>query len=202
MKKFLVILMLLIIACTTCTTTIASAESAASEMKRFYNLAEFYGYTISDMHIMSCSSEPTCEVRLSNSKVRLIVYVRETKKCLSYYCDGKTMKLSGMEKLLKKNAVQDDRILLVTGKVQGLGDRLEQYAERQGFEVVSHFCHIGKKPYDELKLNNGRKTFTVRISGELKNKRVVITYKWNKKTVSQKKIKSNIQKYAPAAHIW
>lgn len=202
MKKFLAILMLLIITCTTCTTTVATAESATSEMRRFYNLAEFYGYTINDAHIASSSSEPICEVWLSNSKVRLIIYVKETRKGLSYHCNGKTMKLSGMEKFLKRNAVQDDCVQLVIDKVQALGDQLEWYAESQGYEIAGHFCHVGKKPYDELKLCNGRKTFTVRISGELRDKRVVITYKWDKKTISQKKLKGKLKKYAPTMHIW
>lgn len=202
LKKSLVVLMLLVIVCSTCIIDVASAESANSEMKRFYNLAEYYGYYISDCHIACGGNEPICEVRLSNSKVKFTVYVKETKRSLTYCCNSKVMKLRDMEKYLKKNAVQEDRYQLVIDKVQGWGDRLEWYAENWGFEVVGHFCHIGKKPYDEVKINNGRKTYTIRISGELKDKRVVITYKWNKKTVSQKKIKSNIQKYAPCMHIW
>ena len=186
-----------------CSATTAYGESTKSKETKFYDMAEFYGYTITDSY--ACNGKGyVCEVKLSNSATSFSVYLKYEKKTgpVIFYCKGKTRSLSGIEKILKTNAVERDRYLLLTKKVQTIGDCLEDYAETRGWDITKHFCHIGKKPYDELTFSNGKKSFTVRVTGQLKDKRVVISYKRNGKSSSATKIKNWLDNYAPGADIF
>ena len=191
MKKFVCMLVIAVIAFSTC--AVAFAESTQSELKRVKNLAEYYGYDLSVKKLNSSLGK----LRFSNSRGEYTVYVKPGKDCLIYRYGNKTAKFAGLEKALKKFSVEQDRILMATEKVQCLGDKLESYAELWGYNVVGRYCHMGKKPYDVVSFNNGHKTYVVKITGELKNKTVAISYEWDGKAVTAKTVASRIQKYSP-----